>query len=462
MSENKPVCIFQAPLWTRSGYGDWAMSVAKSLIRYNKYDMFFIPTRWGGCSRKHLCSDIKDPEEKAVFDRILRQQLNRQPEVFMQSSIPPEFQAAGKFNVGLTAAIETTVARGDWIEGLNRMNMNIVMSKHGKKVFESATYTKNVPNQPPVQFKSQKPIEVVFCGIDTNIYKKTDVKIQTIEDEMSHIKENFCYLFVGQWTHGDLFNDRKDIGNLIKLFMETFKDMGDKEKPALVVKTSGAAICMMDKYDIINRLKAIGDRVKAETGSNDLPNVYAVYGNLSNEEMNALYNHEKIKAHISFTHGEGFGMPLLEASLSGKPMLVSNWSGQLDFLNPDYCKLLEGEVKQLPPEAVNEWLIKESGWFNVNYIKAAESMKNVFYHYGAYTEKAEKLRLENMEKFSVPAMDKKLHEVLDQYVPKFAVEKKIVLPKGGQSKFKKIYPTTGSSLKVVDPSAELATPAIKV
>jgi glycosyltransferase involved in cell wall biosynthesis len=429
MSENKPICVFQAPLWTRSGYGDWAMAVAKSLNKYDKFNLHLVPTRWGGCSRKHLSEDISNPEEKSLFGKILRQQLNKQPELYIQSSIPPEFQAVGKYNIGMTAAIETTVARGDWIEGLNRMNMNIVMSKHGKTVFENASYTKNNQGQAPTQLKSEKLIEILFWGIDTDVYKKTDVKLPSIEVEMAKIKEDFCYLFVGQWTSGDPFADRKDIGNLIRVFMETFKDMGDKPKPALIIKTSGAAICTMDKYDIINRLKMIKDQVRAAAGTGDLPNVYLIYGNLTSEEMNALYNHEKVKAHISFTHGEGFGMPLLEASLSGKPILASAWSGHVDFLNPNYCKLLEGELNQLPPASVNEWLIKESGWFTVNYAKAAETIKNVFYHYGGYIENAEKLRLENMEKFSTKKMDEKLHNMLDSYVPKFAVEQKIVLPK---------------------------------
>ena len=41
-------------------------------------------------------------------------------------------------------------------------------------------------------------------------------------------------------------------------------------------------------------------------------------------EMNEMYNHPKVKAHLTFTHGEGFGRPLLEASFSGKPIISTN------------------------------------------------------------------------------------------------------------------------------------------
>ena len=205
--------------------------------------------------------------------------------------------------------------------------------------------------------------------------------------------------------------------------------MGAKPKPALIIKTSGAAICNMDKHDMINRLKTVREIVQKEKLTTDLPNVYLLYGELTESEMNALYNHTKIKAHISFTHGEGFGMPLLLSSLSGKPVLASNWSGHLDFLDGKLCKLLDGDLATLPAECVNEWLIKDSSWFNVNYQKASESMKSCFHFYRPHLEKSEELRKQNEVNFSLQAMDKKLWEFLDNNVPKFATEQKLILPK---------------------------------
>jgi glycosyltransferase involved in cell wall biosynthesis len=185
----------------------------------------------------------------------------------------------------------------------------------------------------------------------------------------------------------------------------------------------------MDKHDMINRIKAVRGVVENNLGTKDLPNVYLLHGELSEKEMNALYNHPKVKAMINFTHGEGFGAPLLEFSMTGKPILVSNWSGHLDFLDGKLCKLLDGEVKELPPESVNEWLIKGSSWFTVNYSKASELMKTVFYNYGAYLDRAEILRIRNIELFSTKAMDMKFWSMLDEHLPKFAIETKLTLPR---------------------------------
>ena len=50
------------------------------------------------------------------------------------------------------------------------------------------------------------------------------------------------------------------------------------------------------------------------------------------EEMTYLYNHPKIKALISMSHGEGFGLPMFEAAYNGLPVIATDWGGQCDFL----------------------------------------------------------------------------------------------------------------------------------
>ena len=138
---SKPICILQSPIWTRSGYGDWALAVAKSLLRYGKFDLNIVPTVWGACSKKNLESELLDPEGRELLGKVLKGNLPRQPEIFIQMSIPIEFQSPAKFNIGMTAGIETTVPRAEWIEGLNRMQYNIVTSQHAKDVFVSANFS---------------------------------------------------------------------------------------------------------------------------------------------------------------------------------------------------------------------------------------------------------------------------------------------------------------------------------
>jgi hypothetical protein len=110
---------------------------------------------------------LTSDEEKQLASLFLTQNLNKQPDLFIQISIPNEFQPVGKYNIGITAGIETTMASGQFVEGLNRMNMNIVTSNHVKRVFESAQYAKQYEDGRKELLKSEKPLEVCFWGADT-------------------------------------------------------------------------------------------------------------------------------------------------------------------------------------------------------------------------------------------------------------------------------------------------------
>jgi hypothetical protein len=428
---NKPVCLFSAPLFTSSGYGALSMALAKSLLRRDSYELAIAPQRWGSCTRRYQTDDIINDEEKILASKILKSPLSRSPEIMFQVSIPSECTPIAKYNIICTAGIETNLPSPQFLEGANKANLLIVTSQHNYNIFTAASFIKNYSDgRPPEEIKLTSPIESIFWGCDTKIYKKIDadsipVSINTLFNEK--IPTTFNFLFVGMWTHQGIFNDRKVIGNLIKTFLHTFRDT--KNKPGLIVKTSGPTQSVVDRYEMLGKLKEVTNIVKKESGSNDLPNVYLLHGELSNEEMNGLYNHPKVKAMISFSRGEGANGPSLEFSMTGKPQLMPNWSAHLDFLNSEYANLLEGQLVHVPAESQNEWIIKDSSWFEVNLSKAQDIMKQMFHYYESFLDSSEKIRLENTTKFSMEAMDNRLGEILNKHVPVFALEKKLVLPK---------------------------------
>jgi hypothetical protein len=423
-NEIKPVCVLQGPVASRSGYGDHTFQIATALINWGKFDVKIIPMRWGVCPNTML-DDENAPMVKEIKSRITNQ-LTAQPELFIQVSIPNEFRPIGKYNVGVTAGIESTIPKAEWVEGLNRMDLNIVPSNFSKEVFVKASYEKRLENGQSEKITLGKPIEVAFEGVDTNIYKKTEKPSEEIDIAINAIPEDFCFLMVGHWLQGDIGADRKDIGMLVKVFSEVFKNK--KKKPALVLKTSGATFSKMDKTEILKKIHDIRQPM-----SGDLPNIYLIHGELEPEEMNRLYNHPKVKAHVSFTHGEGFGRPLLEATLSGKPLLTSGWSGHVDFLPAEISNLLPGSIGGVPSSACNEWLIKEASWFNVNYSVAAQKLEDMYENYIKYIPNAEKLRIQNSEKFTLEGGNKVFVDILEKNMPTFEKKVAITLPK-----FKKV------------------------
>ena len=397
----KPTLVFQAPVATRSGYGDHARDLLHSLYKLDKFDIKVISTRWGQTPMDALNYD--NEFHKWVVDNII-QKPEQKPDIYIQVTVPNEFQPLGFYNIGITAAIETTHCAIDWIHGCNRMDLIIVPSEHSKKSLVDTVYNEtNQQGQLVAQHKIQKPVEILFEGFDENDFG-TDTVVHV--SDLNEIKEDFAFLFVGHWLRGDLGEDRKNVGMMIKTFAMAFKN--EKVKPALILKTSSAGFSVMDRERTIKKIREVLGKDYGQVS------IYLLHGDLTPAEMNGLYEHPKVKAMLNFTKGEGFGRPLLEFSLTGKPVIVSNWSGHLDFLK-EGAVLLEGELKNVHESAADQFLLKESQWFNVNVSKALPVIKDVYKNYDKYKVAAFQLGKQNKQNFSLEKMTKVFDIILNQY-----------------------------------------------
>jgi len=410
----KPVLLLEGPVASRSGYGEHCRGIVKSLITDDRFELKIDPVSWGDTPQTALddCSPLSGTIKKC----FLSGPLPRRPAVHIHVSLPDAFQPKGTFNVGVTAGIETTLAPVAWIQGLNRMHVNFVPSAFSKAVFENTSVIRWYADGRQEQIRLKRPIEVVFEGVNTAVFHKTDAPCVDVDRPLEGIPETFCFLMVGHWLQGHLGADRKDIGMLVKVFCEVFRHRPNA--PALILKTSGAAFSNSDKERIQRKIHLI----RSSIGDSGLPNVYLVYGDLTPAGMNRLYNHPKVKAHVSFTHGEGYGRPLLEATLSGKPLLATNWSGHKDFLPEDLANLLPGEVRQIHPSAANEWVVKESRWFVADYAVAARKLNDLFVHYPNYLARAETLRKQNAERFTSENEAKLFLQLLEKHLTGFNAE----------------------------------------
>ena len=430
----KPLLLLMAPVNTVSGYGARSRDVAHALIASNKYDVKIWPTRWGSTPQNYL--NIQDEKDKLILDRCLSDpNLPKQPEVFIQITVPNEFQKIGKVNIGITAGIETTMCAAPWIEGMNKMDLVLTSSEHSKKVLTSTAFEKmdNQTKQKVGDLKCEVPVEVLIEGVDLNTYIKTKEIHKSVDDQLKQIKESFCLLFVGHWLKGDFGEDRKNISGLIKCFIETFKNKAKHNKPALILKTSAADFSPIDREEIISKIEQI---CKTVEGGKNLPNIYLLHGDLTNEEMNSLYNHPKVKAHVTFTKGEGFGRPLAEASLSEKAIVAPIWSGQADFLR--HAVQLDGALTQIHPSAVwDNVILPESQWFSINYKTAADALKYVCdkKNQKVLNTLAKRQAKFIKENFAIENMETQLLTYLDKYTSHVPTQVNVKLPQ-----LKKIEP----------------------
>ena len=243
----KPICVISCPIDTFSGYGARSRDFVKGLIQSKgeEWDIKILPQMWGETPWNYLSLD--NPLRKRF---IRNEDIKQKPEIWIQITIPSEFQPMGQFNIGVTAGIESTIYPGEFIEGSNRMDLNLVSSEHSKNVALNTTFDKmdNRTQQKIGVVKIEKPIEVLFEGLDLEKYNKKPQNSGILKD----IKEDFCFLYTGHWLPGAFGEDRKNTGLMIKTFLETFKG-SNKKKPALILKTNSINYSLMDKESIIQK-----------------------------------------------------------------------------------------------------------------------------------------------------------------------------------------------------------------
>ena len=410
------------PAGTRSGYGSHTRDIIISLLDLG-YNVKTLPVRWGNTPQNALNSE--DERDKRIIETlVLDGKLDRQPDIHFHISIPVEFQQIGKLNVGVTAGVEWTVPNPEWLDAMNRMDLNIVPSEFVKHVLGQSSFDKNDNQGNKIgQIKCVKPIEVLFEGYDTNIYKKTDMFSKDLALELGNVKEDFAFLFTGHWLPGPFGHDRKDVASLIKCFIETFKD--SKDSPALVLKTSQGTNSPIDKYNILNKIEEIKNSCSFKTA----PSIYLLHGELTDEQMNELYNHPKIKSMISFTKGEGFGRPLLEFSTTGKPIITTAFSGHTDFLDKDLSIMLGGELHDVHNDSIpKEYRFQGAQWFRADYNQAKFAMEEVVKNYEKYATKSYAQKQVSSQ-FTLDNMTKKLGEILKPYEENITEHVGINLPK---------------------------------
>jgi len=430
MKYKKLKCVVYAPIDTYSGYGSRGRDFIKALqeIRGEEWDIKILSCRWGA-TRQGFLDDFKE-EWGWMKDMVIPDmRLHYQPDIMFWITVPNEAQPHGKWNCIVTAGIETTACAPQWIEGINRNDLTITSSKHSLDIFTNTKFDqKDQTGQRVKIIEVEKPIEVLFEGVDLTKYKplkSKEFKNLNLYNKINSISEGFAYLFVGAWLQGELGEDRKNVALVVKAFYEKFKNTNNP--PALILKTHGSSSSYMDRRIIQDKINLIKREVK---NSKTLPSIYILHGDFSDKEINELYNHPKVKSMINLTKGEGFGRPLLEFSAIGKPIISTNWSGHVDFLNGEFVALCGGNLSPVHPSAqVKDIIIEGSKWFQPDSIHVNHFLEDVKDNYNKWLNKSQQQKQYVEKNFSFGAMKSSLDIILSKHVPDLPREVKLELPK---------------------------------
>tara|TARA_R100000008_G_scaffold35346_1_gene20043 strand:+ start:3607 stop:4848 length:1242 start_codon:yes stop_codon:yes gene_type:complete len=374
--------LIKGPVLTRSGYGEQARFALRSLAsRPDLYDLYLMATGWGKTSWV-----IEDNPERDWIDHLINKtasfiQSGGKFDESLQVTIPNEWERIAPYNVGYTAGIETTKVAPEWIEKANMMDKIIVVSNHSKNVFEDTAYVLQNDKQQRANFQCSTEIEVVNYPVKK--YDPVDLEL--------NLPYDFNFLCVAQW------GPRKNVKNTIKWFVEEFHD----DEVGLVVKMFQMKNCHMDKQNCITKLTELLRQYPDKKCK-----LHLIHGNMTDEEMNSLYTHPKLKAFVTLTHGEGYGLPLFEAAYNGMPVVAPAWSGHCDFLfapvkkkgsnktkiRPLFAKV-DYDLKPIQKEAVWKGVLQpDSMWCYARETSYKRKLREVYKSHSMFVGHAKKLK----------------------------------------------------------------------
>jgi len=298
--------LLRGPALTQSGYGVHTRQIARWLLSKD-VDLKIQATPWGTTPwliDSNLCSGLIG----AMMQRTVDPTDQRYDATF-QVQLPNEWDTSmSNTNIGISAVVETDKCNPAWVEACNKMTSIVVPSKHCHSVLLQSG-------------RLNVPAHVIPESFPDEILREKKTRVTDL-----HFETNFNFLIVGQITGKNAENDRKNIFYTIKWICETFKD--DKNV-GLVIKTNSGRNTKIDRHIVENVIKSVLTEIRKKPS----PKIYLLHGEMTDEEMASLYVHPQIKALVSLTRGEGYGLPILEAAASGLPVIATNWSGHLDFMS---------------------------------------------------------------------------------------------------------------------------------
>jgi len=338
MSSRKKV-LLRAPVLTQSGYGVHSRQIARWLLSKPNLDVHVQALPWG--STPWL---INKDLSGGLIGRIMEKTADptgQKYDATVQVQLPNEWDTSmSSTNIGISAVVETDICNPAWVHACNRMTKVIVPSKFCHSVLSSSGQLTTEVRVIPESFPDEI-LEPASTRID-------DIKFQT----------QFNFLMIGQITGKNAENDRKNIFYTIKWFCETFNKDNDV---GLVIKTNMGRNTKIDRQIVENTIKSVLLEIKKKKE----PKIYLLHGEMSDAEMASLYRHPQIKALVTLTRGEGYGLPILEAAASGLPIIATNWSGHLDFMSKGKFVGVDFNLGNVHPSRIdNEIFVQNARWAN--------------------------------------------------------------------------------------------------
>ena len=227
----------------------------------------------------------------------------------------PALAESGKINLGYTAW-ETDSMPDHWFNLLRLVDKVLVPSSFTRSVFLKSDPTLDVDVVPHI-------VHPPSGGHENGP--------SAFLEKFGLPAGNRLIYTINEW------NIRKHLDLLCHAFLLAFDGSDhDSDPVSLVIKTG--------EYGSPSARRAgkvpVSDLVRDICSNYDKPApIHLVTETLTDEEVVQLHRAGDI--YFSMTHGESWGMGTAQAASHGNPVIITGWSGHLDFLEPGYPGLLD-------------------------------------------------------------------------------------------------------------------------
>lgn len=329
--------FIRGPLLTQSGYGVHSRQVFK-WARSKGFDITVQLLPWGITPWYTSASELDGLAGEIM---MCSKPATSKPDISIQIQLPHEWDPnIATKNIGITAAIEADYCSQEWVKASESMDLVITPSEFAKQSLVNSGLDPQRVSVVPESFPE--------CFFESDL------------PEFSlNLSTEFNFLILGQIT-GNPDCDRKRTVETIADFLNAFR--GDPSV-GLIVKTNMGKNCTIDREITEKSLRSF---IKTQNLSKNDPKVYLLHGYLHEREICSLYRSKKIKALISGTRGEGFGLPLLEAAACNLPVIATGKSAHTEFLNLGKWIKIDSELMTIPEQKADGKIwIKGSKWSNI-------------------------------------------------------------------------------------------------
>lgn len=407
--------LITAPIDIEAGYGRKAREIAKPIAKKYWEETQIAFLNWGGNPK----SDLMGTEYEFLLEKNKKISFDGMLDLHIHVGIPTEFKCHGNTNILFTSGAEVDRISHQWIKKINEdIDVVVVPSSFIANIFGNTSYEDKSGNT----LKIEKPIIVVPESYSPSLFEDMgNGEEKEINEILSKIKEPQIFLTYGQMMEQkQIGEERKNISTLIVEFLKEFR--GDNGV-ALVLKSSAITFSNYSYYRIEQYIKRIvNETIKEDPDS--YPSVYLIEGFLSDPQLFSLMNNDRVVFHVTATHGEGFGRFLLEASLTGKPIIIPKIGSYRDFLWGESVEYMHVEWEEIPRSArMGDILIPDSKWVNMRDGEIKSAMRKVYKKHKNMS--GAKLAKKNKVQYNSENISTKILDVVDKY---YTREVNIIMP----------------------------------